>query len=112
MPSEIINRIKQELKDVSSPERAKINSYFFKTGKGHYGEGDIFIGVKVPEQRLIAKKNLGASFQDIQDILSSEIHEHRLTALLIIVEKYKIAKKLKDSAEQKKIFDFYFSNIS
>lgn len=105
-----LENIKQQLKSVSSPERAKINAQFFKTSKGQYGEGDVFIGVTVPQQRIIVKNNLNASFNDIQNLISSKIHEHRLTGLLILVEKYNLAKKSNNSAEMKKIFEFYLKN--
>ncbi len=95
---------------VSSSEKAKINSMFFKTGKGQYGEGDIFIGVTVPQQRAIAKNNINANLKGIQDLISSRIHEHRLTGFLILVEQYKFAKKSNNYAEQKRIFDFYLKN--
>ena len=81
-------------------------SKFFKTGKGEYGEGDIFIGVVVPSQRQVAKKYRELPLTEIQKLLSSKIHEHRLTALLILT--YKFAKT--DEKTQKQIVDFYLKN--
>ncbi len=79
---------------------------FFKTGKGQYGEGDIFLGIKVPESREIAKKFKDIFIKEIQELLNSKIHEHRLIALFVLIEKYK-----KESEERKKkIFDFYLKN--
>jgi len=79
---------------------------FFKTGKGEYGEGDVFLGITVPLQRSIAKKYLDLNLKDVQDLLSSKIHEHRLVSLLILIFKYKKA----DELEKKEIVDFYLKN--
>ena len=101
--------IKSDLKKLANPEKAKEYQRFFKTGKGHYGEGDVFLGISVPEQRKIAKgyyKNI--SLKEVEQLLDSEIHEHRLTALIILVEKYKKAKK--DNLQKRQIFEFYLKN--
>jgi len=98
--------ILNEFQNLKNPEKAQILSRFFKTGKGQYGEGDIFLGIKVPEQRKLAKKYSGLSIKDIEALLKSGIHEQRLTALLILIIKY----KKDDSSEKQKIFDFYLKN--
>lgn len=95
-----------ELKSVSTPERAETNARFFKNGKGQYGEGDIFLGVTVPETRKIAKKFLYLSFAELKPSLTSKFHEERLCALLILVEQFKKA----NENSKKKIFDFYLKN--
>jgi len=94
------------LKKNSNPEKAKILSGFFKTGKGEYGEGDIFFGITVPVQREIARDFFDLEFREIQKMLDSEIHEKRLIALLILVDKFKKS----DENERKEIFDFYLKN--
>ncbi len=99
--------LKAEIKKSANPERAKISQRFFKTGKGEYGEGDIFIGITVPESRKIAKKYSDLEFEYISELLKSKIHEERLIALLILVDKFKKAKKNK--SEQRKIFEFYLT---
>lgn len=97
---------KQELKDAARPEKVKILSSFFKTYKGGYGEGDIFIGIIVPDNRKIAKKYSILPLHSIQILLCDPIHEFRLSALLALVEKFK-----KASAEEKaEIVSFYLSN--
>src|SRR4030065_504773 len=67
-----------DLKKAGEPERAKLFMRFFKTGKGEYGEGDLFLGITVPKTREIAKKYKDISLKDLQKLLSSKIHEHRL----------------------------------
>ncbi|MDD2274519.1 MAG: DNA alkylation repair protein [Candidatus Pacebacteria bacterium] len=86
--------IEKEIQDKKDPIRAKILSRFFKTGKGQYGEGDIFLGIVVPVQRIIAKKHKDISLKEVQKLLNSKIHEYRLIALFILIEKYKEDKEL------------------
>ena len=99
-----LNRIKKELEKKRDKEQAKRLSRFFKTGKGQYGEGDVFWGIKVPVQREIVKMFKEASLKEIQELLDDEVHECRLTGLLILVQKYKKAEN------KKEIFDFYLKN--
>ena len=70
-------------------EKAIIMQGFFKTGKGQYGEGDVFIGVTVPNQRIVAKNYKDLSLSEVKKLLNSKIHEHRLTGMLILTYKYK-----------------------
>ena len=102
MPS----NIKHDLEKLADPKKAKILSRFFKTGKGEYGEGDIFLGIKVPDQRKVAAKYKDITLEDVQELLESKIHEHRLTSLFILVSKYKKA----DDPGKKEIVDFYLKN--
>ena len=94
-----------DLKKLENKEKAKVMSGFFKTGKGQYGEGDHFLGITVPDQRKIAKKYTTTSLVDVKKLLANKIHECRLVALLILVEKFK------DESQRKKIVDFYLDNI-
>lgn len=94
----------------SCPEKAKLLGRFFKTGKGEYGEGDIFLGIMVPMQREIAKQFKDLELENINKLLDSEIHEKRMIGLFILVDKYKKAEKAKDEEAKKEIFDFYLSN--
>jgi 3-methyladenine DNA glycosylase AlkD len=102
----MLDQIKRDLLQLSNPEKAKKLSGFFKTGKGQYGEGDIFLGIPVPEQRKVAKKYRDLPLSDVRELLSSKIHEHRLTALIILVSKYEKA----DDSGKKEIFSFYLKN--
>lgn len=96
---------RQKLYDLSSRERAAISARFFKTGPGEYGEGDVFIGVRVPEVRKVAKEFLELSLSEAGHLLGSEIHEERLLALLILVMQF-----AKEIHPRKQIYDFYLQN--
>lgn len=95
-----------DLKKISNFKQAEILSRFFKTWKGEYGEWDKFLWIKVPVQRQLAKKYSDLDFEDLQSLLNSDIHEHRLVALLILVHKY----YKWDYQLQKKIYKFYIKN--
>jgi len=100
-----LNQLKKELKNLRNKEKAKILQGFFKTQKGEYGEGDIFLGIVVPEQRKIAKKYKELSLNELQELIYSNIHEYRLISLLILMNKYN------KEGNKKQIFDFYLKNI-
>ena len=101
------NIIKNLIK-LGSPEKSKILQKFFKTGIGEYGERDIFLGVKNPDLRKIAKENLDLDFFEIQKLISSKYHESRLLAVMILVYKFEKTKFLN---YKKDIFNFYLKNI-
>ena len=108
MNQSIVSEIKTALQELSIPGKAEIMQAFFKTGKGEYGEGDVFIGVTVPDQRSVAKEFYNKiSLAELSQLLSSKIHEHRLTALLILVHQFE---KTKDKIKQKEIIDFYLKH--
>jgi len=98
----MLNKLKQELNKLANPAKAQILQGFFKTGNEQYGEGDIFLGVTVPQSRQIAKKYSNLPFLEIQQLLSSKIHEERLIALLILIKNYPNNKG--------QIFNFYLKN--
>ncbi|MEF9427408.1 MAG: DNA alkylation repair protein [Candidatus Mariimomonas ferrooxydans] len=102
----MLEQIKKDLLILKNQERAKILSRFFKTGNGQYGEGDFFLGVTVPEQRKISKKYPDLTIKEMQKLLSDSIHEHRLTALFILINQYKKT----DGAGKIEIFNFYLKN--
>jgi 3-methyladenine DNA glycosylase AlkD len=102
----MLGQIKIEMSQLSDPDRAKNLSWFFKTGKGQYGEGDIFLGIPVPKQRKVAKKYVNLSLDDLQELLNTKIHEYRFTALVILVSKYRKAEEM----GKKEIFDFCLRN--
>ena len=101
-----VSKLRKELRSRASPQKAKLLAGFFKTGKGEYGEGDVFLGVTVPETRKIAIKYCDLSLADIAKLIRSEIHEERLLALLILVHKFEEG----DDSCRNKIFNFYLKN--
>jgi len=102
--------MKKFLKDLrkhSDKERAKNLQWFFKTGKGQYGEGDVFLGLRVPQIRAVVKDAARRlSLSQVQKLLGSKYHEERLAAVLILVEKYQKS----DNPDKKVIYDFYLAN--
>jgi 3-methyladenine DNA glycosylase AlkD len=96
-----------ELRKLSSQKKAAALQRFFKTGKGEYGEGDKFLGVVVPDIRKIVKKYKDLPFSKINKALKSKYHEERLTALLILVQQFKIP----DEKNRKKIFKLYLKSV-
>ena len=102
----VVKNIREDIQRLRNPEKAKILSGFFKTGKGQYGEGDVFLGIPVPAQRKIAKKYADLSFTDIRKLLLSSIHEYRLIALLILIGRYRSA----DETGKRNIFNLYLKN--
>ena len=99
------SQIKKILLAFATPARAKVNAWFFKTGKGQYGEGDIFIGVRVPEVRSVVKGvSLEIPLTEVEKLLQDRVHEVRLCALLILV---KLFQEAKNKGEKKQVFTFY-----
>ena len=76
------------LRESADPERAKILLRFFKTGPGEYGEGDRFLGIRVPDLRRVAREFGSLSLKDVRALLASKWHEERLLALVILVNQY------------------------
>lgn len=97
--------IQQELEMYIDPVKKEYLPKFFKTGKGQYGEGDKFLGIVVPNVRLVAKKHREESFETVKELMRSEYHECRLCGLLILVERFKKS----DEKDRKEIYEFYLS---
>jgi 3-methyladenine DNA glycosylase AlkD len=98
--------IRKAISKQKNPAQAIILQRFFKTGKGEYGEGDIFYGIKVPEQRIIAKQFKDLALDDVKTLILSKVHEERLIAAFILVDQFKSG----DEKKKKIIFDFYLKN--
>ncbi len=96
-----------DLQKIADPAKALVYRRFFKTGKGQYGEGDVFLGVTVPTIRLIVKKYRDLSFPDLKLLLKSKWHEARLLGLLILVDQYESA----DEKMKNKACYFYLKNL-
>jgi len=107
--ADMMEKVTSELLSLADKERAKNLAWFFKTGKGDYGEGDNFLGITVPLERGVAGKHFReAGLKDIEKLLDSLFHEIRLTAVFMLVEKYKAA----DEIHKKEIYDFYLSHTA
>ncbi len=105
----IVKEIKESLAVLSIPEKAAFFPKFFKTGKGEYGEGDLFLGVTVPDQRSVAKEFYAKiNLKELSQLLSSPYHEHRLTALLMLISKFE---KTKDQAVKDEVVEFYLNHL-
>jgi 3-methyladenine DNA glycosylase AlkD len=96
----------RELRSAGDPKRAESSAWFFKTGKGEYGEGDRFLGITVPVARKIALRNRDLEFSDIERLLASPIHEHRFVGFEILVARYEGG----GEAQRNKVFRFYLKH--
>ena len=101
-----LTELRKKIKSLASPEVSKTMQWFFKTGKGEYGEGDRFAGLKVPTQRKLAREFRDLTLNELKILLSTSIHEERLISLFILIGLYE---KGSDKLKQK-IFSFYISN--
>ena len=100
--------IQQELEQYIDPIKREYLPNFFKTGKGQYGEGDKFLGIVVPNTRIVAKRHKDVPFEVMVELLQSEWHECRLCALLMLVERFKKC----DEKDEKEIFNFYLTQTA
>ncbi|WP_045857320.1 DNA alkylation repair protein [Teredinibacter purpureus] len=100
--------IQQRLRSLASPTIAEHSLRFFKTGKGEYGEGDQFLGLRVPALRAEVKRSHDEPLGEIQKILHSPYHEERLFALYVLVKKFGLARK--DKEAQRKIYQLYLES--
>jgi len=101
-----LKEIQKKLKNLGNKEKAKKHQRFFKTGPGEYGEGDVFIGVTVPELRKLAKEYKAISPNEIKQLLQSPIHEERLLSLFLLINRYSKG----DEPEKKRIYELYLKN--
>lgn len=101
-----MNVIVKELKRIADVRQREVLMRFFKTGKGQYGEGDEFLGVKVPQTRAIVKAHwTECSDSDVEALITSSYHEVRLAGLLVLCKRYKAAKG--EEAAQARIIEEY-----
>jgi 3-methyladenine DNA glycosylase AlkD len=101
-------KIRKRLRQFASKEKAKVLQGFFKTGPGEYGDGDVFLGVVVPDIRRVAKEFRDASLGEITMLLASTVHEERLLALLMLVHTYGGG----DDRLKRKIYSLYLKNTN
>ena len=100
--------IEQAIRAEANPDKVKTLSGFFKTGKGEYGEQDIFIGIPVPVTRSIVKQYLDTPLDQLEILLHNPVHELRMAALLCMVEQFKKA----DANRREAIYHTYLSNTA
>lgn len=102
----MLSKIQADIRKLADPKKGKFLQRFFKTGKGEYAQGDVFLGLTVPQSRIIAKTYENITILETEELLNSRIHEERLIALIILVNKFK-----EGSEKQKKqIFETYLKN--
>lgn len=99
-------QIQHTLRQLADPGIAEHSQRFFKTGKGEYGEGDRFLGIRIPVLRKQLKTYKSTPPRQIQRLLKSPYHEERLFALLLLVDKFKHA----EADEQTAIYELYLNN--
>ena len=87
------SQVLASLEELANPELASFQQRYFKTGKGEYGEGDVFLGIKVPQVRAVAKSFRHLELSDIKELAQNTYHEARFAALAILVLQYKAAKQ-------------------
>ncbi len=108
---EYLQQVDKLLKKHASRERAILNARYFKTGIGQYGEGDVFLGITVPDTRKVVKEfESTTTLKDIESLLQSIFHEVRLTGALLFVFLYQRAKKSNKEKERKSVVKSYLKN--
>lgn len=100
-----VRDVQREVRILANKEKATFLQRFFKTAKGEYAEGDLFLGLTVPQARIVARKYKDLSLPEIEKLLHSKFHEERLIALLILVQSFNARK-----FDQKEIVDVYLKN--
>ncbi len=98
--------IQRRLQKIGNKKHAAVSQRFFKTGPGEYGEGDLFIGIRVPVLRKLVKEYKDLPVSEIKILLRSPIHEERLLAILLLVRKFEKG----DGNIKKNIYDFYLKS--
>lgn len=101
-----VSAIRAALKALADPKKAKDLQRFFKTGPGEYGEGDVFLGIRVPLLRKLAKDCGPLNLRQVKALLQSAIHEERMLALFILIGIYKKG----DTETKKKVYQFYVNH--
>ena len=101
-----VDEIRLKLQRLRDDQRAQGYQRFFKTGPGEYGEGDVFLGVRVPDLRSLAREHRAARLSEIKQLLKSRFHEERLLALMMLVYAYSKG----DRDAKKAIYELYLNS--
>ena len=102
----MVDQIRTDLEGLGDRQRAEVLQRFFKTGPGEYGEGDIFLGIRVSKLRKLAKEYQDIATKEIEELLNSAVHEERLLALLILVRTYSKG----DESAKRGLYELYLKN--
>lgn len=92
----------QSIKSFANEDKAEILRRFFKTKEGEYAYGDLFLGVTVPQIRIVAKQYKHLTLNEIEQLLDNQYHEIRMLGTLILIDKFK--------KNPQKIFNFYINH--
>lgn len=103
-----VKQIQNKLQSLAKKDDQEILQRFFKTGPGEYGEGDVFLGIRVPVLRKVAKEYKETPIDECSKLLHSPKHEERLVALFLLIQHFQKG----DSSVQKKIYDLYLKNTA
>jgi len=105
-------KAREEIRTLANKEMAQHSLRFFKTDKGEYGHGDLFLGVRAPKIRSIAKRHIDISITDMETLIRSKYHEERFLGLIILVNKYAKTKDKKNQNQLYKIYVYSFKYIN
>jgi len=103
----MIHNLRKDVQALANPQKAKLVEGYFKTGPGQYGEGDIFLGLTVPQSRTIAVKYKDLAYLEISALLKSKNHEERFISLVILIHNYKYG----NEKDRKKTYNFYLKHL-
>jgi len=103
----MIHNLRKDVQALANPKKAKLVQGYFKTGPGQYGEGDIFLGLTVPQSRTIAVKYKDLAYLEISALLKSKNHEERFISLVILIHNYKYG----NEKDRKKTYNFYLKHL-
>ena len=102
-----LQEVQRELRGLGDKAHARVMQRFFKTGPGEYGEGDRFVGVKVPQVRKLAKRHRDLNLSTVEKLLRSPVHEERLLALFVLNLQFQRG----GETETRRIYDLYVGNV-
>jgi 3-methyladenine DNA glycosylase AlkD len=102
-----LERARSELRSFADKERARNLQWFFKTGPGEYGAGDLFLGLRVPDVRLVARRFSSLPLEEVLNLLRSPLHEERLLSLFILVRRYEKG----DETLRSRIYSLYMKEV-
>lgn len=102
--------LQRRLNALGDPKYAANLSWFFKTGPGEYGEGDVFIGIRMPTLRKLCREFREMPLDEVDRALASPVHEHRMAALVVITERAKRHARRGETAARRELFEFYLAH--